>query len=572
MTQEEALTILKTGTNVFLTGEPGSGKTHTVNTYVEWLRERGIEPSITASTGIAATHVSGMTIHAWSGIGVLRDLSEYELDRISSNERVSRRVRHTKILIIDEISMLASHTLSMVDAVCREIRGDSRPFGGLQVVFVGDFFQLPPVTRNDSQQQYQQEMVIGDIPRSNSSFAFSSVAWKTANPIVCYLTEQHRQEDSAFLEMLSAVRRSAITADHRRLLESRIDPAAEIDEATKLFPHNAAVDRMNDTALNALPEGSKKFLMDQRGPDHLTQALMRGCLSPETLVLKKGARVMFTKNDPMQRYANGTLGAVEAFESGTNNPIVTLSDDTTITVEPTEWKMEDSGKVLARIIQVPLRLAWAITVHKSQGMSLDSAVIDLSAAFEYGQGYVALSRVRTIEGLTLLGFNERALAVHPEISEQDEDFREASAVAEEAFDEMPNEEIEMLQKDFVTACGGSEPVAGVIRARGKKLAPKEASSDTTLAFIREGKSLADIVKERGIKTETVLQHIEELKLAGKLSQEDIQYLADGNEEEVSLIQAAFENLDTDKLRPVYDHFGGKLSYASIRLARLLGEE
>jgi DNA replication protein DnaC len=153
MTQEQALSILKTGANVFLTGEPGSGKTHTVNAYVEWLRDRGIEPAITASTGIAATHVGGMTIHAWSGIGVLRDLTDYELDRIANTERVARRVKNAKILIIDEISMLSAHTLSMVERVCRAIRMNERVFGGLQVVLVGDFFQLPPIVRDEVRPQ-----------------------------------------------------------------------------------------------------------------------------------------------------------------------------------------------------------------------------------------------------------------------------------------------------------------------------------------------------------------------------------------------------------------------------------
>src|ERR1700761_8690146 len=141
MTQDQALSILKTGANVFLTGEPGSGKTHTVNAYVDWLRDRGIDPAVTASTGIAATHVGGMTIHAWCGIGILRDLNDYELDRIANTERVARRVKNARILIIDEISMLSADTLSMVERVCREIRQNERAFGGLQLVFVGDFFQ-----------------------------------------------------------------------------------------------------------------------------------------------------------------------------------------------------------------------------------------------------------------------------------------------------------------------------------------------------------------------------------------------------------------------------------------------
>ena len=150
MTQDEALAILKTGLNVFLTGEPGSGKTHTINRYIAWLRERGIDPSVTASTGIAATHVGGMTIHSWSGIGIKREVSDYDIEIIQSHEKTARRIIDAKVLIIDEISMLDAATLDSVDRVLRTLRHKpmmpEEPFGGLQVIFVGDFFQLPPIS------------------------------------------------------------------------------------------------------------------------------------------------------------------------------------------------------------------------------------------------------------------------------------------------------------------------------------------------------------------------------------------------------------------------------------------
>src|SRR3989344_2151616 len=136
MTQDEALSILKTGANVFLTGEPGAGKTFTINKFVSYLRERDIEPAITASTGIAATHIGGMTIHSWSGIGIKESLNDYDLDRIASNEYIHKRVLKTRVLIIDEISMLRSETLSMLDAIYREIKQNEEPFGGMQIFFL----------------------------------------------------------------------------------------------------------------------------------------------------------------------------------------------------------------------------------------------------------------------------------------------------------------------------------------------------------------------------------------------------------------------------------------------------
>jgi ATP-dependent exoDNAse (exonuclease V) alpha subunit len=450
MTQDEALTILKTGANVFLTGEPGSGKTHTVNAYVSWLHAHGVEPAITASTGIAATHIGGHTIHSWSGIGVKRVLSAYDLDKISQTERIVRHVRGTNILIIDEVSMLSGDTLSMVDAVLCEIRGSEKAFGGMQVILVGDFFQLPPISRHE--ENVEQESLMDDSSRSQ--FAFGSPAWESLNPIVCYLSEQHRQEDEKFLEILSAIRRGEVEDEHRELLMQRRGSGKDT-QAAQLFSHNADVNQINDAELAKISESSHVFTMSGRGSEGMIAALKRGCLSPEVLALKVGARVMFTKNDIAGRaYVNGTLGVVTGFAKENGYPIVKMHNGRTMVVEPAEWRVDDNGKTLAHINQLPLRLAWAMTVHKSQGMSLDAAHMDLSAAFEYGQGYVALSRVRTLAGLSLAGLNERALQVHPEIQEQDRTFRQQSEVARQAFAKIPQTELKQMQENFIRASGG----------------------------------------------------------------------------------------------------------------------
>src|SRR3989338_6040495 len=237
MTQDEALSILKTGANVFLTGEPGSGKTHTVNRYVQWLREHRIEPAITASTGIAATHIGGRTIHSWSGIGVRNKLTSADLNRIASNGRVAKRVRETHILIIDEVSMLSANTLMMVEAVCHKIRGGVDPFGGLQLVMVGDFFQLPPVMSRDQEENKQSSLLASG--ESDSPFAFSSPAWGKLHPIVCYISEQHRQEDPTFLKMLLAVRRGIVDDAHNTLLKQRSETVA---------PQKASSERLDPLA------------------------------------------------------------------------------------------------------------------------------------------------------------------------------------------------------------------------------------------------------------------------------------------------------------------------------------
>lgn len=443
MTQSEALAILRTGLNVFLTGEPGSGKTHTVNQYVAWLRARGVEPAVCASTGIAATHLGGMTIHSWSGIGIKRVVSDYDIEHIQSREKTARRIMGAKVLIIDEVSMLDAGALESVDRVLRTLRrkplSPEEPFGGLQVVFVGDFFQLPPVSR-------EKEAV----------FAFESAAWKEANPVICYLSEQHRQEDADFLELLAAMRRDAFLPAHRLRLKSRVGIMPKTTVATRLYTHNENVDRINDEHLGKLDGKAHVYQMTSRGGRALVESLKAQCLSPETLTLKAGAAVMFTRNNFDAGYVNGTLGTVQEF-TGLGAPMVKVRSGHVITVEPAEWAVQDGNKILAKIEQIPLRLAWAITVHKSQGMSLDAAIIDLSQAFEFGQGYVAISRVRALSGLFLEGFNERALQLHPRVAAADRHFRAYSGAARKKFAALPESQKETMQKNFLRAIDAKEP-------------------------------------------------------------------------------------------------------------------
>lgn len=515
MTQTEALAILKTGANTFLTGEPGSGKTHTINQYVAYLRSCGVEPAITASTGIAATHIGGLTIHAWSGIGIRRGLSAYDLDRIGQNRTAVRRVGQASILIIDEVSMLSARALLMVDQVCQEIRRNREPFGGLQVILVGDFFQLPPVSRSEGGEAAEQ-------------FAFCSAAWDRLKPVVCYLSEQHRQADDNFLTVLSAIRNGAFAEEHRQLLRSRYAPKPT-EGITQLYSHNANVDHINEGELNKLPGSAKIYQMESNGPDKLVAPLKRGCLSPESLALKVGARVMFTKNDIVNhRYVNGTLGTVSGFTRLDGAPIITTLAGKEIVAEAAEWHIEDGGRVLARIKQVPLRLAWAITVHKSQGMSLDTAHMDLSQTFEYGQGYVALSRVRTLAGLYLAGLNARALQVHPEISREDKRFRAESAAAGAQFASLPATELETMHGNFIRACGGRP-------GQGRQIKPvkkRGATYHETKMLLAEKLTLAEMAERRGLTVETIIGHLEKLTAEKKIDPKH---------------NLAYLNLDTDRL-------------------------
>lgn len=559
MTQDQAFSILKTGANVFLTGEPGSGKTYSVSRFVDYLREHDIEPAITASTGIAATHIGGVTIHSWSGIGIKKVLSEEDLDQLGTNERVSRRVNRTKVLIIDEISMLDALTLSAVDSACQALRRNDEPFGGLQVVFVGDFFQLPPVSR------------AGDEP---AQFAFMSPAWDSAKPLICYLSEQHRQDDDDFVSFLSAVRRGDVgEGEHLALSARKVEPKGdEVHTQTRLYSHNIDVDKVNNEKLGLLTGDTRTFQMESLGSEHLVSVLKKGCLSPEILQLKIGARVMFTKNSFEQGFVNGTLGEIAGFaESG--GPIVETNQGQRIEVAAMEWAITDGSRTLAKIIQIPLRLAWAITVHKSQGMTLDSAVIDLSQAFEYGQGYVALSRVRAFSGLFLLGYNQRALEVHPEIISADESFKEASVLAQVAFEKLSLPEQEKMAQNFIRACGGRiekvKPKKKGLKSRARR-GRGLSTYDETLALWKQGKTVAEIATLRGVQDRTITTHLEELFMRKALDKNELMMVISSSAlKDLSKVVATFKELGVQKLTPVFEKLEGKYSYEDLRLIRLL---
>ena len=377
---------------------------------------------MTASTGIAAVNISGRTVHSWSGIGANSTLSRSQLYAIK-NSQAGARIRDADTLVIDEVSMLSGDTLEAIDNACRAARDVwHKPFGGLQVILVGDFFQLPPVIKNGAQYR----------------FAFEAPAWEELDLAVCYITERHRQNDPAFLELLSSIRSGECDPGAPMLRRRLFDPEGVPDNIPSFRTHNEAVNAMNAARLAGLPGLGVSYTMVSEGDPRLVSELARGCQSPERFTLKDGSVVMFTRNDPAGRFVNGTTGVVVDACGRDGWPVVETRGGSIITADPMAWEVlepepeeRDIGRpivrrVLARITQVPLRLGWAITVHKSQGMSLDAAVMDLSGAFEYGQGYVALSRVRSLEGLHLLGWNERALQVHPAVLRKDFEFRAAS--------------------------------------------------------------------------------------------------------------------------------------------------
>jgi len=554
MTQDRALDILKTGANVFLTGEPGAGKTYVINQYVNYLEAAGLHVAVTASTGIAATHIGGMTIHSWSGVGIKDHLSPQDLDFIAGKEKVVKRIKDANVLVIDEISMLDGKIFKSVDLIMRTIRASEEPFGGVQVVCIGDFFQLPPVTRQ------------GDV----MTYAFMSDAWVKMRPLICYLSEQHRQEDELFLSLLGSIRTGDIEEDHYTLLQEQKDIAYEDIEPTRLYTHNADVDSVNNEKLAELPGPIRKFQMTSKGGKPLVEGLIKNCLSPQMLELKEDAMVMCTKNNFEAGYVNGTLARVIEFTPG-GDPVIETTEGKTITMSTTTWEVAEDGKVLAQIGQYPLRLAWAITVHKSQGMSLDAAEVDLSRAFVYGQGYVALSRVRSLEGLKVLGMHPNALQVDPLVIRADNRFKELTTEADEAFTAMEEDEVTEMHERFITANGGKVPdEAALAGAKAGKV--HKAKTDTytlTKELLLEGRDIADIVSARDMTETTVWAHVEKLVSDGTVTQADIEHLRPGNwaSAKVCLFAALAEHGD-ERLRPIFEACDEEFNYSIVRLARM----
>lgn len=557
MTQDTALSILKTGANVFLTGEPGSGKTYVINKYITWLEAAGLTVAVTASTGIAATHIGGLTIHSWSGVGTRDTLTKYDLDQLATKEKLVKRIKKTHVLIMDEVSMLDGKLLDMVDVICRTIRQSTEAFGGMQVVCVGDFFQLPPIARQGEMMRY----------------AFESRAWENIRPLVCYITEQFRQEDELLLSLLGSIRKGEIEDDHYTLLREQVDIAYPDIEPTRLYTHNADVDAVNTAKLAELSGAARVFTMAARGNKIYQESLMRNCLSPSRLTLKEDAMVMCTKNNFEAGYANGTLARVVGFDSFAGSPIIETADKRKITIEPVSWEVAEDGKILASIEQVPLRLAWAITVHKSQGMSLDAAEVDLSKAFVYGQGYVALSRVRSLAGLKVLGINPNALMVDPKIIKQDARFLDESDAAEETFKALDDTELTTMHERFVTASGGKVPTKEALAAEvvPSERFKKESTYEETKRLLSTTSTLAEIAKVRQFSMTTIMTHIETLAEEGKLTHADLELLLRSEINWPLLKDAvltAIEKHGAEKLKPLFEETDGQFDYLQIRLVRV----
>ncbi len=573
MKQTTALNILKSGKNVFITGSAGTGKTYLLNLYTQYLKERRVYPTIVAPTGIAASHLGGQTIHSFFALGIRESIDEGYVEFLMDKKYLKTRFSKLKLLIIDEVSMVSPELFSSMDLILRGFKGTDTPFGGVQVVISGDFFQLPPVSKE----------------RKEKRFAWQSPAWKALELQTCYLQEKFRQDDERLIQILDDIRVGSISESSEKLLAERHEKELTSHFApTKLYTHNVDVDRINLAELEKLPGEAKLFVYESKGSQKNIEKIFKSSLVLEELALKKGAVVIFIKNNTEEGYVNGTTGTVESFSPIDNMPIVRTTEGKKIKLDLEDWSLEnDSGTVTATVSQVPLRLAWAITIHKSQGMTLDAAEIDLSKTFETGQGYVALSRIRNIEGLRLMGLNTMALRVDPLILHVDDRIKQASAKAADIIESMSKENMEKLFDSHISALGGivskekiEEEIQNIKEGKPSHSAYVTPTHIKTKHLIEKSDTLIKLAQNRGLSKGTVVQHLAHIKEEEpdmdinkyKPSGEAFEKVGDAV---LKLQTKKFKDDFTEdgklKLKSVYDALGGEVSYDDIKVCMLFVE-
>ena len=409
--------INQTDQSVFLTGKAGTGKTTLLKKIVDSTHKNTV---IVAPTGIAALNAGGVTIHSFFQLPFGGFIPEFEFsqripDGLKLENKTSLKhhfrmnahrraiIRNIELMIIDEVSMLRADLLDAMDWTLRNLRNSNKPFGGIQVLFIGDLFQLPPVVKNNEWVFLREHY--------GGPFFFHAQVIRERPPVCIELKKIFRQGDDAFISILNNLRNNTVTSKDVAVLNKHVDPGfkpGKEDGFVTLTTHNRDADRINDRELNDLKGKAYRYHAEITGefPEHLYPI-------EEEMVLKVGAQVMFIKNDisPDKAFYNGKMGVVDSLDSDEVR-VRFKEENEVITVERYEWnnikyQMNDiSGEieeeVLGTFVHYPLKLAWAITVHKSQGLTFDKAIIDVSKVFVPGQAYVALSRLRSLDGLVLL--------------------------------------------------------------------------------------------------------------------------------------------------------------------------
>ena len=558
--------VEKTDMSLFLTGKAGTGKTTFLREVVRYTKKKCI---VLAPTGIAAVNAGAMTIHSFFQFGlgpfvqgVIEPKSDFRI-----NKSKLELIRHLQLLIIDEVSMVRADLMDHIDVELRRIRRNSKPFGGVQLLMIGDLQQLPPIAHGGEDELLRQYY--------KTLYFFSSAALKSMKYSCIELKNVYRQTDRHFIDILNHARDCTLTSQDISDLNARYVPGFSPkpeDGYIRLMTHNRQVDYVNETELEKLDSKPYTFVAAVTGtfPEESYP-------TANSLTLKKGAQVMFIKNDPERRFINGTLGEVKSIDK--NSIAVRLAESgTIIDVEPMEWQniryqfdeesKEISSKQIGRFKQYPLKAAWAITVHKSQGLTFDKAIIDVHAAFSPGQAYVALSRCRTLDGLVLSSpvsasvfMRDNAVDAYMNyISRPVEELAFSSCYEYFEYEKKPeSEDVAPVKKVKVN----QEKPKKVNKAEprddtGKKLSTFECS----YRLYNQGNTVEQIAEKRKLNPVTIEGHLARYVASGDI---DVHEFVDGDT--LKKVEAyCMEHPEEKALKPIFEHFDAKIPYGVLRMA------
>lgn len=558
--------VEKTDMSLFLTGKAGTGKTTFLREVVRYTKKKCI---VLAPTGIAAVNAGAMTIHSFFQFGlgpfvqgVIEPKSDFRI-----NKSKLELIRHLQLLIIDEVSMVRADLMDHIDVELRRIRRNSKPFGGVQLLMIGDLQQLPPIAHGGEDELLRQYY--------KTLYFFSSAALKSMKYSCIELKNVYRQTDGHFIDILNHARNCTLTSQDISDLNARYIPGFSPkpeDGYIRLMTHNRQVDYINAAEMEKLDSKPYTFVAAVTGtfPEESYP-------TADSLTLKKGAQVMFIKNDPERRFINGTLGEVKSIDK--NSIAVRLAESgTIIDVEPMEWQniryqfdeesKEISAKQIGRFKQYPLKAAWAITVHKSQGLTFDKAIIDVHAAFSPGQAYVALSRCRTLDGLVLS--SPVSASVFMRDNAVDAYMNYISRPVEELAFSSCYEYFEYEKKLEPEDVAPVEKVK-VNKEKPKKEKKEELRDDTgkklntfeySYWLYNQGNTVEQIAEKRKLNPVTIEGHLARYVASGDI---DVHEFVDGDT--LQKVEAyCMEHPEEKALKPIFEHFDAKIPYGVLRMA------
>jgi len=422
-TEDQTLAIekLNSDRNIFLTGGAGTGKSTVIQNYLREGLDGSKSTAVLASTGTAAILLGGRTFHSFFGLGIMDGGVENVVARATKHQGILQRLRKTDLVLLDEISMIGASEWMAAEKIARVARKrNAEPWGGLRMVAIGDFAQLPPIVkappRPAQPDPYSQDLFSQEIQIPEKPWCFLTETWHKTDFDTVNLKEVVRSQDADWNEILNELRWGSFTRRAKEVLDGRIQKVPLEFQGTRLFSRRVQVDRLNHERLHTLKGAIKEYNTVYVGHAQRIDELKRNAPVGEILVLKEGALVMFRQNDPELKYVNGTLGTVVRLKD--DEIRIELLSGRTVDLKPTSFNVLDAeGEPAATATNFPLNLAWACTIHKAQGATLDKAHVDLRGVWEHGQSYVALSRVRSLDDLTLEGYSASGFKIDPAVQD-----------------------------------------------------------------------------------------------------------------------------------------------------------